>query len=479
MKDVFVKTKIIATVGPACNTKEKLAELVREGTDAFRLNFSHGAHEEHLQVIKYVKELNEENDWNICILQDLSGPKIRTREVENNAIELVAGKKIIITTEKIVGTATRISTTYEAIAKDVRQGDRILLDDGKIELKALRTLNENELEAEIIYGGILSSKKGMNLPDTIVSSPSLTEKDNDDLLFGLEHDVDWVALSFVRNAIDILLLKHIIRQKNKPTKVIAKIEKPEAITNIDEIIQAADALMVARGDLGVEISIEEVPLAQKMIVQKCRKASKPVIIATQMLESMITSPRPTRAETNDIANAVIDGADAVMLSGETAVGKYPLLVLKTMNDTIRNVEQKVKTIYHQNFDIDPQSDSFYHDSVVGAACILAKDTNAKAIIGMTNSGYTAFQIASHRPEAHIFIFTSNKVILNMLSLVSGVRAFFYNKFVSTDDTFQDVQNILIKKKLLKKDDVCIQLASMPIAKKMRTNVIKLSVVGRE
>ncbi len=476
MNRSFNKTKVVATVGPASNSKENLAALINEGVDVFRLNFSHGSHEDHLAVINYIRELNAENNWNICILQDLQGPKIRIGEVENGAIELVKGERVIITTEKIISTAQKISTVYEALPRDVRVGDMILLDDGNIELKVLMT-DMQHVEAEIIYGGILKSKKGMNLPNTQVSTPSLTEKDTADLMFGLEHNVDWVALSFVRNAVDVLLLKHIIRQKGKECKIIAKIEKPEAITNIDEIIAVADGIMVARGDLGVEINTEEVPMLQKMIVQKCLKSAKPVIIATQMMESMIKNPRPTRAETNDVANAVIDGADALMLSAETAVGDYPLLVLKTMNKTIQIVERKSTSIYHKNFDLDKKSNSFYNDSVVAAACILAKDTGAKAIIGMTNSGYTAFQIASHRPEADIFIFTSNRSILNMMSLISGVRAFFYDSFVSTDDTFIDIQNILSANKFLAPGDVCIHLASMPIAKKMRTNVIKLSIVG--
>lgn len=474
MKTTFNKTKIIATVGPACESKDKLQELAAAGVDIFRLNFSHGSHETHKKVIENIRAINQEFGLNISILQDLQGPKIRIGEVENGEIELKTGKKIVISTEKEISTPKKLSTTYRALPHDVRIGDPILLDDGKIELKVIG-VKENKVETEIINGGMLRSKKGINLPKTEVSSPSLTEKDNEDLLFGLENDVDWIALSFARNAIDILLLKHLIRQKGKTSRVIAKIEKPEAVENIDDIITASDALMVARGDLGVEIQIEEVPLVQKMIVKKCRQAAKPVIIATQMLESMIESPRPTRAETNDIANAVMDGADTLMLSGETAIGKFPQRVIQTMSETVRIIESGA-SIYHKNFTMDENSKSFYNDSVVAAACILAKDTNAKAIVGMTNSGYTAFRIASHRPKANIFIFTSNREILSSLNLVWGVRAFYYDKFVSTDDTFQDVQEFLLENNFVEKGDVYINLASMPIAKKLRTNTIKLSVI---
>jgi pyruvate kinase len=324
------KTKIIATVGPACNTKEKLWELVQAGANIFRLNFSHGTHEQHLQVIKHIRDLNQQYNANISILQDLQGPKIRTNDVENNGVELVNGEKIIITKEHCLGTKHKISTSYQSLTSDVKTGDAILIDDGKIELKVLTTQN-GEVTAEIIYGGLLKSKKGINLPNTNVSEPSLTEKDRKDLIFGIENDLDWIALSFVRRAEDLVELKDIIKAAGKDIKVVSKIEKPEAIDNIDSIIAESDAVMVARGDLGVEILMEEVPMLQKMIVKKCNLAGIPVIIATQMMESMITNPRPTRAETNDVANAIIDGADTVMLSAETASGDYPVLTVQSMS----------------------------------------------------------------------------------------------------------------------------------------------------
>ncbi|OJJ18831.1 pyruvate kinase [marine bacterium AO1-C] len=475
MKPFFNKTKVIATVGPAINTKEKLLEMVQAGTDVFRLNFSHGSHEEHKKVIQYIRELNKEHNLNICILQDLQGPKIRLGEVASNEEFLKEGKKVTITTQAVKSTAKKISTTYKAFVNDVKPDDQILIDDGKIELKVLEVKNK-EVIAEVIYGGQLKSKKGINLPSTNISSPSLTEKDTKDLMFGLEQEVDWIALSFVRSPIDVLLLKHIIKQQGKETKVIAKIEKPEAIEQIDAIIEASDAIMVARGDLGVEVKIEEVPLIQKLIAQKCRHAGKPVVVATQMLESMIDNPRPTRAETNDIANAVMDGADTLMLSGETAVGKYPIETVRTMNETIRIMEQKSEGIYHKKEVLHRKSPTYYNDSIIAAACVLAQDTHAKGIVGMTQSGYTAFQVARFRPKANIFIFTANRKLLNRLSLVWGVRAFYYDKFTSTDDTFDEVLGLLQSKGHLNKGDICINLASMPIAKRQRTNTIKMSQI---
>jgi len=475
MKKRFNKTKIISTVGPACSSKAMLLELAQAGTDIFRLNFSHGTHEEHLKVVQNIRQINKEHHLNLAILQDLQGPKIRVGDIEKGEVLLETGKSLIITTKPVIGTAQKVSTTYTALPKDVKVGDRILMDDGKITLE-VSDIGTDEVITTILFGGILKPKKGINLPNTQVSSPSLTEKDTEDLMFGLEHDLDWIALSFVRNHIDILLLKHLIRQKGKATRVIAKIEKPEAMDNLDEIIAVSDALMVARGDLGVEIGMEEVPMAQKKIVKKCIQAGKPVIIATQMMESMITNPGPTRAETNDIANAVLDGADTLMLSAETAVGKYPRMVIEEMTKTIRIAETKADNIYHKNQQADPKSPTFYNDSVIAAASRLVENIDATAILGMTSSGYTAFRAASHRPSANIYIFTSNKQLVNQLSLVWGIRAFYYDKFESTDQTFEDVQKILKDKGLIEKGERIIHLASMPINKKNRTNVIKLSIV---
>ncbi|HEX8546302.1 MAG TPA: pyruvate kinase [Cytophagaceae bacterium] len=465
------KTKIIATVGPACNTKEKLWELVQAGANIFRLNFSHGTHEQHLQVIKHIRDLNQQYNANISILQDLQGPKIRTNDVENNGVELVNGEKIIITKEHCLGTKHKISTSYQSLTSDVKTGDAILIDDGKIELKVLTTQN-GEVTAEIIYGGLLKSKKGINLPNTNVSEPSLTEKDRKDLIFGIENDLDWIALSFVRRAEDLVELKDIIKAAGKDIKVVSKIEKPEAIDNIDSIIAESDAVMVARGDLGVEILMEEVPMLQKMIVKKCNLAGIPVIIATQMMESMITNPRPTRAETNDVANAIIDGADTVMLSAETASGDYPVLTVQSMSRICSSVEKQAD-IYNKNADED---DSTFSDSVIATACSLANHVNAKAIIGLTQSGYTAYRIASHRPKSNILIITPNRALLTRLSLVWGVKALYYDNFVSTDETIEGIKDMLVKEGYLKSGDVYVTTAGMPFTKNTGTNTLKLSVV---
>ena len=469
----FNKTKIIATVGPASNNKDTLQELIQAGVDIFRLNFSHGTHEDHAKVIQYVRELNKELGTHVCLLQDLQGPKIRVGEVEKGT-KLKRGDIFTITTQEMIGTNTMASTVYKNLPHDVAVGDMILIDDGKIELK-VKEIKGDEVVSEVIYGGKLKSRKGINLPFTKVSAPCLTGKDLADLAFGLENDVEWVALSFVREAEDLRELRKIIKDKNKTSKVIAKIEKPEAIRNIDEIIQETDAIMVARGDLGVEIFMEEVPMAQKMIVRKCNRSAKPVIIATQMMESMIENPRPTRAETNDVANAVMDGADTLMLSAETAAGMYPVEVIKSMVNTVTSVERQADVYFKHDLP-DENDPLFLNNTIVLGACRLAKASKAKAIIGMTQSGYTAFKVASHRPKANIFIFTSNKPLLNTMNLIWGVRGFYYDKEVSTDDTFSDIEEILKSKGHIRNGDVFITTASMPIQERGRTNTVKLNVV---
>lgn len=469
----FNKTKVIATVGPASNSKEMLRELIKAGVDIFRLNFSHGTHEDHATVIKYVRELNEEMDTCICLLQDLQGPKIRVGEVEKG-VKIVKGGTLTITNQEMMGTAEKVSTVYQGLCKDVEVGDMILIDDGKIELKV--TAKEGEdVVTEVVYGGKLKSRKGINLPFTKVSAPSLTEKDLKDLVFGLENEVDWIALSFVRSEEDIHDLRERIKKAGKSCRIIAKIEKPEAMENIEAIVEATDGVMVARGDLGVEIYMEEVPMAQKRIVELCNKAAKPVIIATQMMESMIENPRPTRAETNDVANAVMDGADALMLSAETAAGMFPVEVINSMVKTITSVEKQA-SLYFKHDALDADDPLFLNNTLVLSSARLAKTSSAKAIIGMTASGYTAFKLASHRPKASIFIFTSNRPLLNTMNLIWGVRGYYYNKEVSTDDTFADIEEILIEKGHLEKGDVFITTASMPIHARSRTNTIKLNIV---
>ncbi len=474
MVTVQKRTKIIATIGPASRSKEMIWKLHQAGANIFRLNFSHGDHDDHIKVINWVRELNDEHGTNICLLQDLQGPKIRTNQMENDGVDIHPGNQIKIVADDFVGTAEKISTTYKTIAQDVQQGDTILIDDGNLELKVLGT-DSKEVTAEVVFGGKLKSRKGINLPNTKISEPSLTEKDIRDLAFGIEQEVDWIALSFVRSAEDIIDLKSRIKAAGKDIKVISKIEKPEAIENMDAIIEATDALMVARGDLGVEVEMEKVPLIQKELVEKCNAAAKPVIIATQMMESMITNPRPTRAETNDVANAILDGADVVMLSGESAAGDYPVEAVTAMTRIIKNVEEH-GDIYHNFSSIDKNSDTVINDSLVYSACRLAEATDAKAIIGMTESGYTALQIAKRRPKAGIYVFTSNKALVTRLSLVWGVTAFLYNKQETTDDTIQDVKNELLAKGLVQKGDIVINTASMPLWKKGRTNMLKISTI---
>ncbi|MBX7126712.1 MAG: pyruvate kinase [Cyclobacteriaceae bacterium] len=469
----YNKTKIVATVGPASNNKETLRALMLEGVDVFRLNFSHGSHEDHLKVVKLVRELNKELETNVALLQDLQGPKIRVNEVQDGTI-LTPSEDLVITTRQVVGNKDLVSTSYENLPNDVKPGDMILVDDGKIELK-VKEKRGIEVVTTVVYGGLLKSRKGINLPYTKVTAPSLTDKDLNDLHFGIKNEVDWIALSFVRNVKDIEILRGIINEHKSHAKIVAKIEKPEALENIDQIVAATDAVMVARGDLGVEIWLEEVPMVQKMLVEKCNKLAKPVIVATQMMESMIENPRPTRAETNDVANAVMDGADALMLSAETAAGKYPIEVIKSMVRTIGSVEKQAN-IYYRFRDVDPHSPIFVHDSLISAACKLAKEVNAKAIVGMTQSGYTAFKSSSHRPNTNIFVFTSNKAILDTLSLVWATRAYFYDKNESTDQTIADVEEVLKRDGHLKSGDVFIFLASMPIHARNRTNMLKVNVV---
>jgi pyruvate kinase len=469
----YNKTKIVATVGPTSNSKDMLRALIKEGVDVFRLNFSHGTHEDHLKVIHFVRELNAELGISISILQDLQGPKIRIQEMQPDVV-IQRGQELIITTRQILGNNEIVSTSYTGLPQDVRTGDMILIDDGKIELK-VKEVRDIDVVTEVVYGGPLKSRKGINLPYSKVSAPSLTEKDLRDLEFGIKNNVDWIALSFVRKASDILELRDIINSNKSESRIVAKIEKPEALTNIDDIIAATDAVMVARGDLGVEIWLEEVPMVQKMLVEKCNRAGKPVIVATQMMESMIENPRPTRAETNDVANAVMDGADAVMLSAETASGKYPIEVIRSMVRTIASVE-KNPLMYYRFREVDKNSPTHLHDNFVLAACKLAKEVGAKAIVGMTQSGYTAFQSSAYRPNANVFVFTSNKALLTKMNLVWGAQAYHYDKTNSTDETIADVEATLKKDGFVKSGDIFITLASMPIQERARTNTLKINIV---
>jgi len=469
------KTKIVATLGPATSQKETLKQMFLAGVNVCRINFSHGDHKQHLELINLIRELNKELEMHVAILGDLQGPKLRIGDIENGTVELNKGDEITFTTEKIIGNKKRVFMTYKNFPNDVKPGELVLVDDGKLQFEIISTDGEKEVRARLKNDGVLSSKKGVNLPNTRVSLPSLTEKDYGDLNFALDHDIDWLGLSFVRSPRDIIELKLIIATRNKHTKVIAKIEKPEAITNLEEIIRFSDGVMIARGDLGVEIPMQDVPLIQKKIIRMCMEMGKPTIVATQMMESMIDSPSPTRAEVNDVANAVLDNADAVMLSGETSVGKYPIEVIEAMVKIIGSVE-KYERKRNKSPDVHYQNERFITDSICFSAAKLAQKVKAKAIVMMTHSGYTTYRVSSMRPNATVFAFTSNRLLLTQLSLVWGVTCKYYNKSVSTDDTIADIRKMLKEEEYLNKGDLLINITSMPIAEQGMTNMLKLGRV---
>jgi len=469
-------TKIVATIGPASSSPEMMTKMIQEGCNVMRINFSHGGHNEARQIIANIRATDALLGTNTAILADLQGPKIRTGIMANEKAELITGKEITISTDPGEGTAECIYTNYKQLPMDVKPGEKILIDDGKIELEIISTNGKNEVKAHISFGGTLTSKKGINLPNTRISLPCLTEKDLADLEVALDEEVDWIGLSFVRNAADIRELKNLIAKRDKHAKVVAKIEKPEAIEDIDSIISATDAVMIARGDLGVEVPMQRVPILQKEIIKKCLAKARPVIVATQMMESMIANNTPTRAEVNDVANAVMDGADAVMLSGETSVGRHPEKVISAMSRIIKEVEKYAGIYHHEQVPEDVSEDRFITDSICFNACRLAKRVSAKAIITMTHSGYTAFKVSSQRPRTDIFVFTANKKILSMMSLVWGVRSFHYDKMVSTDHTIADIKYILRKSKVIESGDLIINIASMPISEMGMSNMVKLSRV---
>ncbi|CAA6819484.1 MAG: Pyruvate kinase (EC [uncultured Aureispira sp.] len=471
----FQKTKILATVGPSSSNYSTLLGLVKAGVDAFRLNFSHGTHEGHLKVFEYIQYINKKYKTNISILADLQGPKLRVGEIENGKMPLKKGDILTFVNEPCIGNSEKVYMSYAQFAQDVKVGEKVLIDDGNVQLLVKETNGTDEVKLEVLYGEFLSSRKGVNLPQTNVSLPSLTEKDLRDLDFILNHDFNWIALSFVRSPKDIYDLRKRIQARNSRAMIIAKIEKPEAIENIDGIIDATDGVMVARGDLGVEVPMQRLPMLQKMIVEKCIKKAKPVIVATQMMDSMIKNPTPTRAEIIDVANAVIDGADVVMLSGETAMGIHPIKVVQSMNDIIVEAE-KMDSVYYKHLTPSEKSDSFLSDAICYNACRIARQVDAKCIIGMTKSGYTAFLVSSFRPRQSIFIFSSDENMLNTLSLVWGIRCFYYDKYTSTDDTIKDVQNLLVAGGHLKTGDVVINTGSMPLLERKKTNMLKISVI---
>jgi pyruvate kinase len=471
------RTKIVATVGPACDSYEQLLALIKAGVNVFRLNFSHGTHEDKLKIINYVREINKTEPYNIAILGDLQGPKLRVGEIEGGSVELQNGDDIIFSTEKQIGTKHKVYVSYPNLTTDVKVGERIFLDDGKLEVEVKEIINDKEVKVNIILGGMLLPKKGVNFPDSALTMPSMTEKDLADLDFIITNNLDWVALSFVRTPKDIIDLKKIIKDRESKIKVIGKIEMPEAIKNLRDIIIESDGIMVARGDLGVEVPVEQVPTIQKDIIRKCMHRAKPVIVATQMMESMIDRTKPNRSEVTDVANAVLEGADAVMLSGETATGKYPILVVETMSKIILEVENN--TYDYNRDDIlapQPHSPSFLSDAICYSACKLASDTNAKALIGMTQSGYTGFMLSSYRPQSPLYIFSKEKTLINQLSLSWGVRAFYYGEEESLDDIIYDQIDILKERGFLSKGDVVVNTGSTPVDLHLPTNVVKVATV---
>jgi pyruvate kinase len=467
------KTKIIATIGPATSSKEMLKKIISKGVNVCRLNFSHLTHDDAKEIISNIKEINQELHVHTAILADLQGPKIRVGEFKN-PLNLVKGNEVIFSTKD---KKDCIYINYQNFAKDVNAKDKVLLDDGKLALKVVSTNKKDTVVLKVVFGGLLQSRKGVNLPNTPISLPCLTKKDKEDLEFVLSEKIEWIGLSFVRKADDVRILKEIIAKRNLHHKVIAKIEKPEAIKNIDEIIDVTDAIMVARGDLGVEVPPQKVPVYQKMIVNKCIIHARPVVIATQMLESMLESPSATRAEVNDVANSVIDGADAVMLSGETSVGKHPLNAVDTMREIIRDVEASEHNI-SQNKVIRPliNNSRLLSNAICSHACDIAENTNAKAIITVTYSGFNTIKTSSFRPQAFIYAFTNNHTILNTLSLVWGVQGFYYDRGTTTDQTIRETKEILKQEKHLKKGDLVVNLASMPAKEMGMTNMMKISKV---
>lgn len=469
------KTKIVATVGPACNTYEKLLALVHEGVNVFRLNFSHGTHDQHFDVIQHINNINASFPFNIAILADLQGPKLRVGEIENDVLGLRRGDVFYFTNEKRLGNLDGVYLSYPNFHTDVKVGETIMIDDGKIEVKVLEIGEDTRVKVEVMTPGDLTSKKGINLPDTKISLPSLTEKDLADIDFIVRNNIDWLALSFVRTANDINELRTILKAKGHDAKIIAKIEKPEALDNLREIILASDAVMVARGDLGVEIPLEKIPMIQKNIIRKCIHRAKPVIIATQMMESMIDRTRPNRSEITDVANAVIEGADAVMLSGETAMGRYPELVIRTMVNIINEVE-KEETVYNRNLVPQPHSPSFISDALCYNACEMARDVKANALIGMTQSGYTGFMLSSYRPRSPLFVFTKTQSLVNQLSLSWGVQAFYFEVEESIDKIIGDQIEFLKVRGLIKEGDVVVNTCSTPVSEHLPTNTMKITKV---
>ena len=470
------KTKIVATLGPATSKREVLKEMMEAGVDVFRINFSHANYEDVKERIDLIRDLNNELQVNTSILADLQGPKLRVGVMGGEVVVSPGDEILFVTGEPFEGDAERVYMNYASFPQDVRPGEQILLDDGKLIFEVVSSNGESEVKAKVIQGGPLKSKKGVNLPNTNISLPALTEKDVKDAIFAISMEVDWIALSFVRFSQDLIDLQNLIKEHSEhKIPIVAKIEKPEAVENIDKIVAYCDGLMVARGDLGVVVPAHEVPLIQKQLVLRAKKARIPVIIATQMMETMITSLTPTRAEVNDVANSVMDGADAVMLSGETSVGNYPVQVIQKMTSILKSVEGSNLISVPQN---PPhiRTKRYITKSVCYHASLMANEIQARAISTLTNSGYTAFQISAWRPSAHILVFTSNRRILTQLNLLWGVKAFFYDRYVSTDETIEDVNKIAAEKGFITTGDMVISLAAMPIKDKGMVNTLRVTEI---
>ncbi|BAV94527.1 pyruvate kinase [Ichthyobacterium seriolicida] len=467
------KTKIVSTLGPASDDEKIMLKMIRAGVNVFRINCSHSSHEQMENFVEKIRKINRENNLNISILSDLQGPKLRIGTVKEGTF--IKKKDVLLfTNQECIGDSEKVFMTYKNFAKDVKVGERILLDDGKLIFNVVSTDGLGEVKAEVLQGGELKSNKGVNLPNTKVSLPALTPKDIEDVILSVKLGVDWLALSFVRDEKDVLELSELIKKHNSSIPIISKIEKPEAIEKIDSILEVTDAIMVARGDLGIEIPAESVPLIQKKIVLKAKKKAKPVIVATQMLESMIDNLIPTRAEINDVANSVLDGCDAVMLSAETSVGKHPVEVVEQMKKVLQSVEEDESI---RNFTQEPKdksSEGYVTDYICYNASSMAKGIKAEAVIAFTYSGYTPYKVSSYRPNAHIIAFTSNRNLLTRLNLLWGVRAFFYDKDVSTDQAVEEVNQFCLKNKIVRKNALVVNMSSMPLHKKGRVNTIRIT-----
>ena len=473
-----MKTKIIATIGPASSSPRVLKKLIFAGVDVFRLNFSHVDYEAFEEIIDNIHRLNQKLDSHVAILADLQGPKIRVGELANEGILLKSGDTVFFTTDPAGTTKGAIFVSYRNLARDVKPGETILLDDGKITLRIKQTDGKSIVEARVLNGGMLYSRKGVNLPDTRLTLPSLTEKDKKDVQFILDHEIDWIALSFVRLAADIEGLKSLIKtlKPNHTLPIIAKIEKPEAVKNMDSIVEAANGIMVARGDLGVEIPLQNVPMVQKKLVKKCLEHARPVIVATQMMEGMLNNPRPTRAEVNDVANSVMDGADALMLSGETSVGKYPVETVETMQKIISQVE-RYEGIYNKlHVPVVKNNPRFISDSIIYSGCNVAREAKAKAIVSVASSGYSTAKISSHRPNATIFGFAGKKSILRRLNILWGVKPVLFDRYINTDQTITDLKAELKQRGLAQPGDLLVHISNMPINEPGKSNMLKLGYV---